>query len=326
MLRKQIQQHYKTLKSRFLNKRIPPAKHHPLGIDNIFILPSFFGWGLIGIASCLFILGTNYQNNLILLFSFFLFSLILLSLFHAFFFFSSITIDAQQMPDFFAEQDIYLSLNILLQQKSPMGALLVLPEHGAKESLLVLNQLNARYNIDLGRYARGQYSCPRFKIMCHYPFGIFVCWSYMRPPLSFYVYPTAQRGALSLSYQASSEQSKGFDTNLVTSDDLQGIRSYRDTDPLHHVSWKHLAKGQGWLSKDFNEHTSRSGYLKLAQSEPIERALSQLCYQILHLSSQNARFGLLLPNQLIAPNCGDTHKQLCLQSLANFQGNTNENS
>ena len=59
----------------WLNKRIPAATRFSLNHKNIFIFPSRFGGLYLFLCLGLFILGTNYQNNLMILLCYFLVSL-----------------------------------------------------------------------------------------------------------------------------------------------------------------------------------------------------------------------------------------------------------
>ena len=67
---------------KWLDRRVPASHEHHLNVNSIFILPSGFGWSFIILSLCLFLLGTNYQNNLMLLLSYLCLSIMLLTLFY----------------------------------------------------------------------------------------------------------------------------------------------------------------------------------------------------------------------------------------------------
>ncbi|MEC9169935.1 MAG: hypothetical protein VX551_11150, partial [Pseudomonadota bacterium] len=67
---------------KWLDRRVPASHEHHLNGNSIFILPSGFGWSFIILSLCLFLLGTNYQNNLMLLLSYLCLSIMLLTLFY----------------------------------------------------------------------------------------------------------------------------------------------------------------------------------------------------------------------------------------------------
>lgn len=72
-LRQLLQQRF----DRWLAQRQPASLNVSLNQGVIYILPSRFGYWFIFLILLLYLLGTNYQNNLILLTSFVLLSTLL---------------------------------------------------------------------------------------------------------------------------------------------------------------------------------------------------------------------------------------------------------
>ena len=66
--------------ARWLARRIPPASRLTLGYRNLFILPSRLGYQYLLLLGALFVLGTNYQNNLVLALAYLLLSLFITTL------------------------------------------------------------------------------------------------------------------------------------------------------------------------------------------------------------------------------------------------------
>ena len=62
---------------KWLDKRIPAANEFQLSHRSIFIFPAKFGALFLALCALLFLLGTNYQNNLMLLLCYFLVALFL---------------------------------------------------------------------------------------------------------------------------------------------------------------------------------------------------------------------------------------------------------
>ncbi|MGL6165381.1 MAG: DUF58 domain-containing protein, partial [Aeromonas veronii] len=52
---------------RWLKRRIPPARQITLGTRSLFILPTRMGLLYLLVLLAIYLLGTNYQNNLVLL-------------------------------------------------------------------------------------------------------------------------------------------------------------------------------------------------------------------------------------------------------------------
>lgn len=313
---------FSKLKRTWLQKRAPNDNFVQLNINNTFILPSSFGWACLGIVLCLFVLGTNFQNNVILLLCFFLLAMLLLAVFHSFFYFTQHQIHFLDITGDYENRQLFLPITLVSKQRYQGGSFLFSIDD--KQMALLPSQATTNCKLPLPHYTRGHYRCPTVTIKALYGFGLFKCWSTVSPKLDFYVYPKVQKSAINLfSASADAKLSHSSDTQMVISDDLQGIREYQQGDPMHHVSWKHLAKGQGMLTKDFMESKGVSGWLRLrdVQHLGIEQALRCLCYQIQQLDREQVQFGLDLGNTKILPHEGPAHVRDCLIQLALYQEN-----
>lgn len=303
----------------WLKRRIPPDSLIQLNINNTFILPSTFGWACIGIVVCLFILGTNFQNNIILLFCYFLLAILLLSVFHAFFYFVQHTIEFTPIQADFENRQLYLPLEITSTSRYQGGTLYFYC--GKKGVHYQQNKTTSAIRVPLEHHKRGVHECPRISLISTYGFGLFKCWTHLSPNLSFAVYPSPKKSAIKLNKaNEDAQMTEASDSQYAISDNLQGIREYQPTDPIHHVSWKHVAKGQGMLTKDFNENVGVSGWLRIQDLLHLgtEDALRCLCYQVQQMDKDHVQFGLDLGTTQILPQKGQQHLQDCLMHLASF--------
>jgi uncharacterized protein (DUF58 family) len=312
-----------TKRDGWIQKRIPSQNTIKFNINNTFILPSSFGWSCIGIAICLFILGTNFQNNIILLLCYFLLAMVLLAVFHSYFYFVQHELVFLEIAPDFENRKIYLPIKINSSLDYLGGVLNISSANSDKHNENELNISQAlptqTVKLPLPNYTRGLYNCPKVKIVATYGFGLFKCWTYLTPHLTFYVYPAMQKSAMPLFHANTSTQlTHSSDSQLVISDDLQGIREHQITDPIHHVSWKHVAKGQGMLTKDFSENKGVSGWLRLSdlQHLNIEDALQCICFQVQQLDRDHVKYGLDLGCTKILPQEGQVHLHDCLMQLA----------
>ena len=308
----------------YLQKRIPSKNIVKLDINNTFILPSTFGWSCIGIVICLFVLGTNFQNNIILLLCYFLLAMLLLAVFHSYFFFIQHQVSFLDIAPDFENRQAFLPIQITSSLEYQGGTLhfsmhddIALASHQYQKTQVI--------KMPLPKFARGSYKCPKIKIVATYGFGLFKCWTHLSPNLRFYVYPAIQKSPLILFHaNAEAQLAHSSDSQYIISDDLQGIREYQITDPMHHVSWKHVAKGQGMLTKDFNENKGVSGWLRLKDLAHLEteQALRCLCYQVQQLEKDQVQYGLDLGATKLLPQEGQAHLHECLRQLALYKVNT----
>jgi uncharacterized protein (DUF58 family) len=103
------------------------------------------------------------------------------------------------------------------------------------------------------------------------------------------------------------------------SEDFQGLKSYQPGDSKRRLHWKAYSRGQGLLVKDFAALSGRDPLLDFeALAGDVELRLSLLCYWVLQLSARQQPFALSLPGQVLAPACGEQHREACLRALALF--------
>jgi uncharacterized protein (DUF58 family) len=131
------------------------------------------------------------------------------------------------------------------------------------------------------------------------------------------VYPRpAPAGALPLDRGHSDE---GFATHDPGAEDFSGFRDYVPGDPLRHVAWKTLAKGQPLQTREYVAYADRVVWLDWEQTQGRgndEERLSLLCRWVLELHAQQAEFGLLVPGVRLEPASGDAHRDRALTALA----------
>ena len=75
---------YQQRLNRWLDSRAPLSGQHKLSQKNLYTFPNLTGLGLTTTIIILWLLGTNYQNNLILGLSYLLISLFVVAIWHAF--------------------------------------------------------------------------------------------------------------------------------------------------------------------------------------------------------------------------------------------------
>lgn len=166
---------------------------------------------------------------------------------------------------------------------------------------------------------RGLLDPGRVTLSSRYPLGLFRAWCYPYPLFTCTVYPkpilTPLPKALA-STQASDGASDGGQ------DDFAGLRVRQASDPTRHIAWKAVARQtdeQPLLVKNFSGGGPDELWLDWSlspTSRPPEDRLSILAGWVLAADEAEIRYGLRLPNCLIAPAVGSPHRTLCLQALA----------
>lgn len=316
-----IRQSVHGLQDRWLRRRIPPRSRYQLNLKNVFIFPSRFGFGYLLTCVGLFILGTNYQNNLMLLLCQFLLSVFLLHLFVSYRNFTAVSLSLKDIQPVYVSEHALLCVQLHVNSES-------LPFYGGMHiqlrgtSLAILHRRadqDKEVKLLLPASKRGTYKLPRITLSSTYPLGLFRCWTHLDFNKSLIVYPKPIPSALKLD---SSDASQGDAAGALPGiDEFDTLRAFKPGDPMNRVAWKQAAKGGELSTKTFNQTQQEGGWLSLDTyaGEPLEKALGLLTYQVNRLSSQQHVFGLTLGHTRIEPATGEAHKQRCLQCLANYR-------
>jgi uncharacterized protein (DUF58 family) len=163
---------------------------------------------------------------------------------------------------------------------------------------------------------RGRLKCGRVEIYTRYPVGLFHAWSYFDFGQAAIVYPRPDPSAGPPPMQSQSESGEGVP--IPGEDDFHHLRDYRPGDPLRHVAWKALARGDQLLTKEF--HATASGELWLdwndARAADPETRIAFLAHWVIECERIGQRYGLRLPGTTIPPGRGEDHRARCLEALA----------
>ncbi|WP_235207740.1 MULTISPECIES: DUF58 domain-containing protein [unclassified Alteromonas] len=329
------------LVTRWLDKRIPPASQHRLTMNNIFVLPTGFGWAFIIMSLCLFLLGTNYQNNLMVLLSYILLSVMLLTLFYTHQNFARLAVKSTPLVPFHCHQSGTFYLAIVQQdmsggkdnlsqdtQNKPCRGNIVASWFGHKTQYPFIlgatengdaHNTTQRLPIPITHRTRGVYKLPRLTLACDFPLGLYKCWTHLDFSAEVVVYAKPLKGEV-IKVTASNDDSEQNTNNAATSaqssSDFHSLTDYKEGQPLNRVVWKQVAKNGDWVVKEFADPVQLKQLLSVDANVETETAISLLTFQVLEQSQQGNHFGLKYQSIDIEPSSGETHTHQCLTALA----------
>ena len=319
---------------RWLTRRVPSCFKHKLSNRNIFILPTRFGFTYLFFDVLLFLLGTNYQNNIILLLSYLLASFFITVMMHSFYNFSQLTFSSKSKQSGFAQQIINFPINVTGHKTHfDINFRFYNSDYLFKE--VKLTQCNTQTTqVLLPWYAnqRGVYALGRIKVFSEYSLGLFVTWSLLDFTHVAVVFPQPKRLTNTQQFLTGlneSDQDNGvYMQTTVGGNDFSELKNYVMGESQARIAWKQLARGQGKFSKNYQAEQGDLLWLKLSNmpSSDIEIKLQFLCFLILEYSKNQQDFGLILDLPATAknsavvqiePNSGHQHQENCLIALAN---------
>ena len=327
-----------TALARWFAKRAPKSDSATLNLRNVYIFFSREGLLFALLLLITFIAGVNYGNNLVLGLCFYLVSVWLVSLHITFAHISGLQIQLLEVSMAEVGAPVWVTLQLCSDSRQPRRQLLLefeqhsaptaQPEEWDKRQILI-PQLQGEQIIRLPviTMQRGKLALPRLQIKTVYPLGIMRAWSYVYFARSAWVYPKPEVFEGQVHYLALSNEDmpiRGQYTQYQQGqDDFERLDNYIAGESLARVSWAHVARGQGMLTKHFADPVGHEEILDYADMAAAhhEQKLAQLAYGVLSLGQLGVPFVMRLPNETSLAvmdqiGQGDPFTQACLLRLA----------
>ncbi|BFM11367.1 DUF58 domain-containing protein [Simiduia litorea] len=313
-----ISQFWRTRFHAWIKRRILPARQIQLGQRNLFIFPSLSGLAFLLLLALLWVMGTNYENTLILGFMFLLLSVFVLGILHTYNNMAGLVLSLGDVQPVFAGENA--DFRVRVRQKPGLNKGVALELNWQNESLnhLTLSQVEAEVSLWSACLKRGWHRPGRLRVQSVFPLGILRCWTWLDLAAKVLVYPVPIATDRAPWQSAEGELDAHFQTS--GSDDFIGLESYQPGHSLRRISWKHYARGQGLMLKEFADPQGQAQALDWAffAGMDVENRLSRLCYWVIFLHRKGLPFSLKLPGVTIDMGQGDDHRNRCLYALAVF--------
>ncbi|MFB2864059.1 DUF58 domain-containing protein [Aeromonas sp. MdU4] len=301
---------------RWLARRIPPARQITLETHTLFILPTRMGLLYLLVLLAIYLLGTNYQNNLVLLVAYCLGSLFMAAMWltHR----NLLGLALLGGPLVQGEAGSQLPIRLTVQSPRPVRAL----RFTLNEGTLWLAQADPvprTLILPVPGKRRGPLPLGRLRVESRYPLGLFCCWSLLDLQLEGWLAPKPEfgvrRGELS-------GESKGLHGQPAPSPlgDFDTLRTHQAGESQSRIAWKQLAQGRGLLTKQFHEPLQDDTHLTLQRvaGGDLEQRLAVLAWWCTDYGKRGIPFTLTLTNQTLGPDSGTAFVQRCLLAMAQF--------
>ena len=303
---------------RWLERRIPRADAVVLRHKSIYVLPTRQGAAFMVLMLLLWVLGTNYQNNLILALAFLLISLVFVSVIHAFRNLSGLSLKGLRgAPTFVGELAEFELLASRAHGARHESISLRWDAEDATE-LDLIDRPEARITLSHRARQRGWLRPGHLLIESRFPLGLIRAWSWVHLDVQALVYPQPRSSRdVPLAHLTADS---GEQLSSESQEDFQGFRAYQPGAPLTHVAWKLYARGAGMHLKEYLGFQSEQVWLDWHRLTGLdqETRLSQLCYWVLEFGKTTAEYGLRLPGVEIPLGRGPEHQSRVLRELALF--------
>ena len=313
---------------RWIDKRAKPATEHILSHHRLYILPTLRGYVFVGLVVLLWMLGTNYQNNLILSLAFFLISLFIVTVLHTYANLSGFKITFASSTSVFAGENADFIFTLYHPKYDIENVSFCWRD---SEYLVgrvdVKKKIKTQVSVPLHAVQRGWLIPGRLLVQSEYPLGLLRCWTWLNWRIETLVYPAPISAPQPVSV-AAQEEAGSEEHPIRGGEDFSHLVEYRPGDAINHIAWKQFAQGKGVYIKEFSQTISREIWLDFNTigAGDTESRLSALCFWALQYDIADEHYGLRLPGTVVPPGKGYDHKILVLRALATYGLNSPRHS
>jgi len=293
-----LQAGWQTWQQQYLAKHLPAHYAVQLRQAHIFVVPTLWGLSWLGLSVLCFVIGTNYQNNLVLLLSGWLFGVWLISALLGFFNLYRCHLSAEEHIDALALQPWFFELQC---SKPISGVRIWSPWAG---SLQVDATKQGVLKLTVNPCQRQAKALGRLRVSSLYPLALFDCRSYPDFATEVWLYPAPMLQPTLP--QANALQQQGTDVDQ--------LREFRLGDPPQRIDWRRrLSPPYPWLVREFSEQTSP---LMLQAPVCTEALASHFAALIDQAMAEGQPVGLTLSSLRLEPQRGPEHRQQLMRALA----------
>ena len=287
-----------------------------LGLRNLYILPSRFGWLWLLTCVVLHLLAITGASGQALLLATGALGLFLLAPFLTQANLQGLTLECGDPPP------------------GQVGETVLYPllAHSRIERLRVTAQFQGDPNrwsgsLPAGRsplaiawqpHRRGRQRPGRLRLETQAPLGLFVCWSVWEPAAPQLIAPARRRGPVRLERVDGSTATTPTNrpAHAPGSQEWCDLGPHRPEEGSSRIAWKQLAHGGERLSKRFEHQSSPPLLLSPEPGLAWEQALEHLCDHCHRLLRADHACGLRLGAMTVPPGRGERQLQRCLEALA----------
>jgi uncharacterized protein (DUF58 family) len=281
----------------------------------IYIFPTKMGGYFNGLIFLMFLLSIGYSNNLLLIFTLFLFGLNLLWVIQTHFHLQQLKFDRISVSDGHAGDPVLFKIQWKKSPKGPYEWHLRLETD--RGPLMMRNHVQDQNQCagELVWNERGVYEWQYLAIASERPFGLYKAWRYVRIEGRSHSYP-----ALSKALLTTPLTDLGLEGERETG--AKGVGDFLDLLPYpggeaRKISWKHYAQTGNLLIKEGEEQRApmaRFRWIDMGSQEK-EEALSRLATQMVLCQRQSVPFVFEIEGVNHGPSFTPRHLTFCLEEL-----------
>lgn len=163
---------------------------------------------------------------------------------------------------------------------------------------------------------RGWFELPRLRVSTTRPLGLARAWAYVWPDTPLLVYPAPELQGPPLPEGGGDRAQSRLHPS---GDDVHHLRAYRIGDARRAIAWKHSARRDVLLVREYEQPLGMDIVLDWHRVGPlpVEARIARLARWVDEAERDGRRYRLLVPGHPdIGPGHGVAHRHACLRALA----------
>lgn len=301
----------------FIARRSGPFKGQvTLSRDRVYIVPTKAGFIFALLLLTLLIGSINYEKNLGFVLTFLLTGIGNVLLLASWRNLAGLEIKSSDSAPVFAGEDATFNVQLINHQLYDRYSIAI-GQRGEQQDIVNCAASSTQMmTFKHSTKKRGLMHAGRFRLYTEFPSGLFITWTWIDLSMSCLVYPAPDNNT-KLPVHDHSDNGDN-DSAGRGMENFSHLRKYQQGDNLSRVSWKAAAKNDELLSKEFIGAKPVTHWInwQAIPARDTEHRLSIMAALIIHAENQQQHYGIKLPEQQIAPDCGLQHFHRCLSALA----------
>lgn len=277
-------------------------------------MPTKMGGYLNGLVFLMFLLSVGYNNNLLLIFTLFLFGFNLMWVIQTHYHLHALKVESVFVDDNHAGESQMVRINWKKTPAGPFGWKIIVE---SDDEIFPMNVLENTEALSVGEIkipSRGHRQYGHLRVATEMPFGLYRSWVYLAVPFESWTWPKRLPEVPlieNFSYDGDGEQyslRKG-------PHDVSNMGPYQG-ESSRFISWKHYARSGDLVVKEGEERTLRLVHLRYFPGSPDkEIILSKLATQIVSCGNSATNFTLESGRKMLGPGHDRKFLTECLREL-----------
>lgn len=286
----------------------------------LYIFPTWTGAAFLLLSIVVWLLGTNYQNNLILALAYMQISLFVIIILNTYNNLSGMQLTIGSAKSVCVGEPIEFSFKVASANKDGTHYVNIVWRGASRPNIFDFDaEEEHKIHISTLAIKRGFYRRKYLLVESIFPMGLLRCWTWLHFDFKVLVYPKPIPCPFPVA-DSDGGEADGSHQHTGQGDDFLGFKGYQPGDSSKHIAWTLYARGQGLLTKEYGAYVSSDLCLKWSDFRcgDDELALSHMCFWVKTLNQNNQAFAMELPGVSLPCDVGDEHQEKALSALALF--------